>query len=286
MKSGITTIILILMTVVFIGAQTAGSANLDSAVSALSSYYQAINDGDYRKAYDYWETPTEDFDDFSDGYEDTENVRLLIEPPERVVGAAGSLFVEIPTVLIATHKDGLKQTFSGCYTLRKSNLRKTDVWQIYRAAISPADADADTAELLAKGCGENTVPPVENLPAQVPGIIGFGADSLADAVKIPAGIETGKEFEVTITTSGNGCFSKGETGVVMSDTGADIFVYDMTTAVRPGIACTMILKQMTHTVTLKFSKRGEAVIRVWGRQQTGERPSGEPLVIERRVMVK
>ena len=80
--------------------------------------------------------------------------------------------------------------------------------------------------------------------------------------------------------------SADETGVVLTDMSADVFVHDMTTATRPGIACTMILKQLPHTATLRFSKSGEATIRVWGREQGGNSPFGKPVVVEKRVRVK
>lgn len=118
--------------------------------------------------------------------------------------------------------------------------------------------------------------------ARVPGEIGSGTD----AIVAPATVTANQDFEVTVRTGGNGCVSQGDTGVVLSETSADIFVYDLTSATRPGTMCTMIFKQFEHKVTLRFEKKGEAVIRVWARQSDGKSPTGKPVVVERRISVK
>jgi hypothetical protein len=64
-------------------------------------------------------------------------------------------------------------------------------------------------------------------------------------------------------------------------------VYNFTTATHPGVACTMILKRIPHTVSLRFTKTGEAFIRVWGRRVGGDSPGlGVPVVLEKRITVK
>ncbi len=126
----------------------------------------------------------------------------------------------------------------------------------------------------------------EEPQTRVPGVLGFESNELSNAITVPKTIEANKSFQATVTTSGNGCANAGDTGVILSDNSADVFVYDFTTAIRPGVVCTMILKQFSHTATLSFSKRGEAVIRVWGRRQGGASPLGEPVIVEKRLMVK
>ena len=133
-----------------------------------------------------------------------------------------------------------------------------------------------------------TSPPqsAEQPVARVPGVLGFDSKELSSAISVPPTVNANKDFQVTITTSGNGCVDAGETAVILTENGADIFVYDFTTAVGPGIICTMILQQFPHTATLRFTKKGEAVIRVWGRRQGGTSPLGEPVVVEKHVTVK
>ncbi len=70
-------------------------------VATLASYYNAINAKNYRRAYRYWESPTSPYDQFVREFANTDNVRLLVEPPARVDGAAGSVYAEIPVILSA-----------------------------------------------------------------------------------------------------------------------------------------------------------------------------------------
>jgi heat shock protein HslJ len=132
--------------------------NLSSPVALLASFYDAVNAGEYERAYRYWETPPGALEEFARGYAETASVRLIVEPPTRVEGAAGSLYTEVPAVLVARQRDGGERFFAGCYVARKSNLRPTDVpkeevWRIYRASLSPVAADAALPKLLAQACG-------------------------------------------------------------------------------------------------------------------------------------
>lgn len=146
--------------------------------------------------------------------------------------------------------------------------------------------------LLTGKCRGESIPPAGTDPSEnkdsaiVPGVIGFGDEDIAAALQVPDTVRAGEEFEIIVTTSGNGCYSAGETSVILGEKDADVFVYDRTIDVRPGTICTMILKQMPHKARLKFEQKGEAVIRIWGRKKGGDSPSGEPLVIEKRVRVR
>lgn len=123
-------------------------------------------------------------------------------------------------------------------------------------------------------------PPQE---ARVLGLLDERADGALDA---PATVMAGKDFQVTITTTGSGCEREADTGVVVSEDAATVMVYDFTKATRPGVYCAMILKRLRHTVTLSFTKRGRALIRVWGRRVGSDTPlGGAPTVVERRVTV-
>jgi hypothetical protein len=112
-------------------------------------------------------------------------------------------------------------------------------------------------------------------------------DLQQDTVTVPATVRAGQEFPVTITTFGGGCERKGDEGVILSENGATMMVYDFTTATRPGVPCTTILNRFTHTVTLRFTQPGQALIQVWGRRVGPDTPlAGVPIVIERRVTVQ
>jgi hypothetical protein len=133
--------------------------DLSSPVTLLASFYDAVNSKDYERAFGYWGTPPGAFRDFARGYADTSGVRLIVEPPTRVEGAAGSLYAEVPVVLIARRRDNSERVFAGCYVTRRSNLRPTDapkdeVWRIHSAKVSPAASGAAVPKLLAQACGK------------------------------------------------------------------------------------------------------------------------------------
>jgi hypothetical protein len=131
--------------------------NLTSPVDLLASYYNAVNRQEYERAYGYWQAPPNDYEAFAAGYADTASVQLIVQPPTRIEGAAGSVYVEIPTVLIAQHNDGSTHTFAGCIVTRKSNLHpphipEEDVWHLYQAHIAEVENNSSIPTLLAQGC--------------------------------------------------------------------------------------------------------------------------------------
>jgi hypothetical protein len=126
--------------------------NRTSPVDLLASFYNAINRQEYARAYGYWETPPSNYDQFAAGYADTTVVQLLIVTPANIQGAAGSSFVGIRSVVIATRSDGSRQTFAGCYTARASNVYP-DGWRLFGATIAPVPGSPPVAPLLAQSCG-------------------------------------------------------------------------------------------------------------------------------------
>lgn len=124
--------------------------------------------------------------------------------------------------------------------------------------------------------------PVGAQPARVPGMLDGGDD----AIVLPGSVGAGKDFTVKIKTRGNGCVSQGDTAVILGESGADIFVYDTTTATAPGTMCTMIYKQFEHKATLRFDRKGEAVVRIWARGVGDKTPLGNPVVVEKSISVK
>jgi len=119
---------------------------------ALSSYYRAINEKQYERAYRYWKNPTVGLEQFTRGFADTLRSRLLVEPEPRIEGAAGSLYAAVPVVVVAKTTGGDERVFAGCYVLRKSNVEAGDSWHIYKASISPISANTKISNLLEQGC--------------------------------------------------------------------------------------------------------------------------------------
>jgi heat shock protein HslJ len=131
-----------------------------------------------------------------------------------------------------------------------------------------------------------SMPPAAPGAVLVPGILDFNAADSQPVVTTPENVVTGEDFEVTITTFGSGCEAAGPASAIQTLEGATIFVYDETTATHPGVVCTTILKQLPHTVTLRFDEPGEKLLRIWGRRMAPEAgPLGEPTVIEHRIVV-
>ena len=128
-------------------------------------------------------------------------------------------------------------------------------------------------------------PPTQE--ARTLGVIDFGDDRTRDVVSAPNTVRVHEEFPVKITTYGGGCDREGDNGVIITRTGATVMVYDFTAATRPDVICTAVIKRLPHTVTLRFERPGEALIRIWGRRIGVDTPPlGAPTVLEHRVMVK
>jgi hypothetical protein len=129
----------------------------DSPANLLASFYNAIDRQEYQRAYGYWETPPSPYDQFVQGYADTASVQLIVQPPTFIDAGAGNLHAAIPTVLVATQRDGSQQRFGGCYTTHKANIQP-DVWHLSQAQIAPIDASASIPVLLTQACGAFGVP--------------------------------------------------------------------------------------------------------------------------------
>jgi hypothetical protein len=140
----------------------ASYASQDSPAEVLASFYNAINRQEYQRAYGYWETPPTPYDQFVQGYADTASVQQIVQPPTFIDAGAGNLHAAIPTVLVASKRDGSQQRFGGCYVTHKANIQP-DVWHLSQAQIAPLDASASIPALLAQACAAFGVP----APAQV-----------------------------------------------------------------------------------------------------------------------
>jgi predicted ATPase/transcriptional regulator with XRE-family HTH domain len=137
-------------------------ASQDSPAEVLASFYNAVGRYEYQRAYGYWESPPSSYDQFVQGYADTASVQLIVQPPTFIDAGAGNLHTAIPTVLVATKRDGSTQRFGGCYVTHKANIQ-LDVWHLSQAQIAPLDASASIPTLLAGACAAFGVP----APAQV-----------------------------------------------------------------------------------------------------------------------
>jgi hypothetical protein len=137
--------------------------NRTDAVSALKSYYNAINRKEYQRAYSYFDgapnpapSLAPSYDPFVAGYATTVSVTLAYGK-EMIGAAAGSIYDTMPVFITARHTDGSTHAFSGCYTLRRTNdgvsPNPADVlWRIYAAQLTEVPANTPPSTALAKTC--------------------------------------------------------------------------------------------------------------------------------------
>jgi hypothetical protein len=125
-----------------------------------------------------------------------------------------------------------------------------------------------------------------NVQSNAQRVLGLLVGNQEEVVIVPEAVRVGEDFQVTVNTFGGGCETQGDEGVILSEDRAFVTVYDFTEATRPGIACTKIAKTFPHTVTLRFTKAGVGVIRIWARRIGPDTPlDGAPIVLERLVKV-
>jgi hypothetical protein len=121
------------------------SSPQQEAVQVIRDYYSAIARRDYEQAYLSWEregaTSQQSFEQFKQGFANTESTAVEVGEPGRVEGAVGSSYIEIPVLITAITTDGTSQQFRGSYVLRRVN----DVagstsdqrrWHLYSAKIT------------------------------------------------------------------------------------------------------------------------------------------------------
>jgi len=103
---------------------TFDSLGTEGAVAVIRDYYDAIDHGDYERAYRCWgnggKASGQTFEEFRAGFANTASVAVEIGTPGRIEGAAGSRYIEIPVRITAHTRDGKEQRFDGSYALRRS----------------------------------------------------------------------------------------------------------------------------------------------------------------------
>ncbi len=91
-------------------------------ITLLASLYDALNRGDFARAYGYFDTPpAPSIEAFATQYASTKATLLAVAPPPRIGAAAGSEFAEIPAMTLAVDASGSLRTFGGCFTARRAN---------------------------------------------------------------------------------------------------------------------------------------------------------------------
>lgn len=113
-----------------------GGAAADAA-AVIDSYYAAISEGDYERAWRLWSNPPQSLEAFEKGFADTASVQVKTGTPSRIGAAAGSRYVDVPVTISAKTKSGVTQRFAGTYTLRRSVVEGGNPsWRIDHASIN------------------------------------------------------------------------------------------------------------------------------------------------------
>jgi hypothetical protein len=127
-------------------------------VRLLASYYNALDQREYARAWAYWDTePAPTFEAFVQGFAETASLMLVVQPPTRLEGAAGSVYAAVPALVIATHRDASRHNFVGCFVARRSNVGPPDAeqdWSLFDAALQPAPSNTTDVMMLYQVCVE------------------------------------------------------------------------------------------------------------------------------------
>jgi hypothetical protein len=118
--------------------------------------------------------------------------------------------------------------------------------------------------------------------SRVPGIIEYYGEK--SVLRAPTIVQVNKDFKIKFNTFGGGCEREGDEDVTVSESTATVKAYDWTFARSPGAVCTMALRMLPHTVSLRFTKPGDATIKIEGiRQAYGTTPT--LIVLEHHLTV-
>jgi hypothetical protein len=134
-------------------------ASTGDALLVIQAYYQAIDEGNYPRAYTYWESngtaSQQSYTVFVQGFASTDSITLATGQAQ-TNAAAGSVYTEVPVVVLGQQRDESQESFCGNYRLRRANLPpfETFGWRINSASIlklENAELDSDTIQRLLAG---------------------------------------------------------------------------------------------------------------------------------------
>lgn len=154
------------LTMVANAAAAAEPAYLDdrsNATSLVRSFYNAVSRHEYARAWSYFgETkPTENFQDFVEGFKDTEELRVITGEAGSE-GAVGSVYYYVPVAVLARAKEGGgEKVFAGCYTARLADPQLQAEPPFVGLHIEKGDlkaSDKPLEEAVPASCGDVPAP--------------------------------------------------------------------------------------------------------------------------------
>ncbi|HTV70987.1 MAG TPA: DUF1176 domain-containing protein [Rhizobiaceae bacterium] len=128
-----------------------------NAETLVRSLYNAIGRKEYARAWDYFgeQKPSKSFEDFREGYADTDRVEVVTGGISEE-GAAGSIFYNIPVAIRASTADGDSSIFAGCYTARLTSpqLQEPPFRGLHLEKGSLKLAEGELGDVLPASCGD------------------------------------------------------------------------------------------------------------------------------------
>ena len=189
-------------------AEDAYLDNRSSAEELVRSLYNAVNNHDFARAYDYFASPpAKDFAAFQSGYEHTARVDVITGEVFGD-GTAGSTYFSVPTIIKATDDKGAAKVFMGCYTIRQVNGAIQEPpsrpMQIDKGALKPAKLDDFNTYSLPK-CDGATSEPNNDLPTIDDAKARFIADQNVHCPKVQetrAGLNEPQMYKIKYAQAG------------------------------------------------------------------------------------
>ena len=94
-----------------------------AAVQVVQHYYAALNRGDYRTAYAFWDqngaSSGKSYAAFAQGFAQTASTRVVTGTPTNPDAGMSQRTIDVPVDVYATLKNGSQQHFRGSYTLHR-----------------------------------------------------------------------------------------------------------------------------------------------------------------------
>ncbi|MFN8473094.1 MAG: hypothetical protein U0822_12975 [Anaerolineae bacterium] len=133
--------------------------NRSDGVEVVRSLFNAVNRREYARAYGYWQPNApqlQPFDQFQQGYANTQSVQLTTGTPTQDVGA-GQTYFRVPVTLVSQLTNGTTQTFVGCYQLHlgSPSAQAVPPFQpiaIQKATIHQVANGTNTTGMMAQAC--------------------------------------------------------------------------------------------------------------------------------------
>jgi hypothetical protein len=124
-----------------------GEPTPQDAAAVVRDYYASIDAHDYAHAFVLWSdggrSSGKTAQQFADGFADTANVSVQVDPPGRIDAAAGSRYIKVPVTITASQRDGSAKRYVGTYTLRRAVVdgatTEQRAWRIASAELSEVD---------------------------------------------------------------------------------------------------------------------------------------------------